>query len=370
MLFTHDTEVALAAAAALVNTMPGSVPGDRDPDRLTSLDELEALYREPGLDRPLRPRCRRARGGPGPAAPAARLLGARRGRRRRPRQRPARRGPRRPPARRPRRRRVARPRDTRRRPAPPADGRRGSDRGHRRRAGRRARPAPRVRGGRLRRRRRRPLAQPLAPLLRGRLRGARPHRRLPRPPVRAPAPEDPPRTEGRMPRARAPRHTPSVLCRSRQTATRAFGGSTGGEAPVCQALPSKRLVTEPSSKTSLIAIETSGAMERTSSLSKRRSSGIGRVLVTMTSSTLHALRRSTAGPERIACVAAMMTRRGALVHEGVGGLGDGARGVDHVVDEHADAALDLTDDAVGDDLVGPVDVARLVDEGERGAAEA
>jgi predicted RNA-binding Zn ribbon-like protein len=44
MLFTHDTEVALAAAAALVNTMPGSVPGDRDPDRLTSLDELEALY--------------------------------------------------------------------------------------------------------------------------------------------------------------------------------------------------------------------------------------------------------------------------------------------------------------------------------------
>src|SRR6476661_6180098 len=48
MLFTHDTEVALAAAAALVNTMPGSVPGDRDPDRLTSLDELAALYRDQG----------------------------------------------------------------------------------------------------------------------------------------------------------------------------------------------------------------------------------------------------------------------------------------------------------------------------------
>lgn len=48
MLFTHDTEVTLAAAAALVNTMPGSVPGDRDPDRLTSLDELEALYRGQG----------------------------------------------------------------------------------------------------------------------------------------------------------------------------------------------------------------------------------------------------------------------------------------------------------------------------------
>ena len=48
MLFTHDTEVALAAAAALVNTMPGSVPGDRDPDHLTSLDELAALYRDQG----------------------------------------------------------------------------------------------------------------------------------------------------------------------------------------------------------------------------------------------------------------------------------------------------------------------------------
>ncbi len=48
MLFTHDTEVALAAAAALVNTMPGSVPGDRDPDRLTSLDELATLYRDQG----------------------------------------------------------------------------------------------------------------------------------------------------------------------------------------------------------------------------------------------------------------------------------------------------------------------------------
>src|SRR4051795_9732425 len=48
MLFTHDTDVALAAAAALVNTMPGSVPGDDDPDRLTTLDELEALYRGQG----------------------------------------------------------------------------------------------------------------------------------------------------------------------------------------------------------------------------------------------------------------------------------------------------------------------------------
>jgi predicted RNA-binding Zn ribbon-like protein len=48
MLFTHDTDVALAGAAALVNTMPGSVPGDSDPDRLTTLAELEALYRAQG----------------------------------------------------------------------------------------------------------------------------------------------------------------------------------------------------------------------------------------------------------------------------------------------------------------------------------
>ena len=60
---------------------------------------------------------------------------------------------------------------------------------------------------------------------------------------------------------------------------------------------------------------------------------------------------------------------GAVGHERVGGLGDRAAGVDHVVDEHADPALDLTDDAVGDGLVGLVDVARLVDERQRRAAE-
>ncbi|MEW1954760.1 CGNR zinc finger domain-containing protein [Terrabacter sp. NPDC080008] len=48
MVFTHDTEEALAAAAALVNTLPGSVPGDADPDRLSSLEELESLYHEQG----------------------------------------------------------------------------------------------------------------------------------------------------------------------------------------------------------------------------------------------------------------------------------------------------------------------------------
>ena len=60
---------------------------------------------------------------------------------------------------------------------------------------------------------------------------------------------------------------------------------------------------------------------------------------------------------------------GTVGHERVGGLGDRAGGVDHVVDEHAPAALDLTDDAVGDHLVGAVDVAGLVDEGQGHPAE-
>jgi predicted RNA-binding Zn ribbon-like protein len=43
MLFTHDTEAALASVAALVNTLPGSVPGDTDPDTLTTVAELDRL---------------------------------------------------------------------------------------------------------------------------------------------------------------------------------------------------------------------------------------------------------------------------------------------------------------------------------------
>lgn len=46
MLFTHDAEEALTWAAALVNTMPGSVPGDLSPDTLTSLDDLGAFFRD------------------------------------------------------------------------------------------------------------------------------------------------------------------------------------------------------------------------------------------------------------------------------------------------------------------------------------
>ncbi len=43
MLFTHDAEVSLQGAVALVNTMAGSVPGDDDVDRLTTVDELDAF---------------------------------------------------------------------------------------------------------------------------------------------------------------------------------------------------------------------------------------------------------------------------------------------------------------------------------------
>src|SRR5699024_7006313 len=60
---------------------------------------------------------------------------------------------------------------------------------------------------------------------------------------------------------------------------------------------------------------------------------------------------------------------GAVGHERVSGLGDRAGRVDHVVDQHAPAALYLADDTVGDALVRPVDVAGLVDEGQRHAAE-
>ena len=108
-------------------------------------------------------------------------------------------------------------------------------------------------------------------------------------------------------------------------------------------------------------------MDRTVSLSKRLSSGIGNVLVRTTSSTLHALSRSTAGPERMAWVAAMMTPWAPSSMSASAAFVI-VPAVDHVIDEHAHAILDLTDDAVRHDLVRPVDVARLVDEGQRRAA--
>ena len=43
-MFTHDAEEALRWGAELVNTMPGSVPGDTTPDSLTTLEELQAFF--------------------------------------------------------------------------------------------------------------------------------------------------------------------------------------------------------------------------------------------------------------------------------------------------------------------------------------
>lgn len=48
LYLTHDTTIALRSAAALVNTLPGSAPGDTDPDRLTTVEELDAFLREWG----------------------------------------------------------------------------------------------------------------------------------------------------------------------------------------------------------------------------------------------------------------------------------------------------------------------------------
>jgi predicted RNA-binding Zn ribbon-like protein len=43
-LFTHDAEEALVWGAELVNTMPGSIPGDRSPDSLATLEDLDAFF--------------------------------------------------------------------------------------------------------------------------------------------------------------------------------------------------------------------------------------------------------------------------------------------------------------------------------------
>ena len=136
-----------------------------------------------------------------------------------------------------------------------------------------------------------------------------------------------------------------------------------------QLRPSNRLVTEPSSKTSLIAWPSSGAIESTVSLSNSCSGRIGSVLVTITSLIRLFFSRSVAGGVSSPCVAATMTSARAGVEQQLGRLDDRAAGVDHVVDQQAAAARDVTDDPVGDDLVGHARVARLVHERDRAAAE-
>ncbi|GAA6526365.1 CGNR zinc finger domain-containing protein [Intrasporangium sp. DVR] len=43
-MFTHDAEEALLWGAELVNTMPGSLPGDTSPDSLTTVEDLAAFF--------------------------------------------------------------------------------------------------------------------------------------------------------------------------------------------------------------------------------------------------------------------------------------------------------------------------------------
>ena len=105
------------------------------------------------------------------------------------------------------------------------------------------------------------------------------------------------------------------------------------------------------------------------SLSNSCSGRIGSVLVTITSLIRLFLSRSTAGAREHAVRRGDDHLGGAGVEEQVGGLGDRAAGVDHVVDQQAAPPVDVTDDPVGDDLVGGVDVARLVHERDVEAAE-
>ena len=68
-MFTHDTEEALEGAAALVNTMPGSVPGDSSPDTLTTLEHLDDLFAAQPWTGRFDHDAPRARGGRGPCGP-------------------------------------------------------------------------------------------------------------------------------------------------------------------------------------------------------------------------------------------------------------------------------------------------------------
>ena len=145
----------------------------------------------------------------------------------------------------------------------------------------------------------------------------------------------------------------------------AHGRSQGG-----QAWPSNIEVTEPSSKTSLIARESSGRDREHGELVEatlaRDRQGVGDHDLGHRG-VLQAVDRGP-GEQRVG--RGDDDARGAVGHQRLGGGHDRAAGVDHVVDEHADAVVDAADDAVGDDLVGPVLAAGLVDEGQRRAAQA
>ena len=156
MVFAHDTEVALAAAAALVNT------ADRGEELLPDVAALDRVRRRPtagpgatsaprpscGAVRALRPRLRRLW-----EADEDEVVDDR--------QRAAARGERAAAARPARRLALPPARDAVRRAAGRPDGRRGGDGDGRRRPGGRAAPAADLRVPRLRQRRGRPVQEPV-----------------------------------------------------------------------------------------------------------------------------------------------------------------------------------------------------------------
>ena len=130
--------------------------------------------------------------------------------------------------------------------------------------------------------------------------------------------------------------------------------------------PLKSSLTDASSKTASIASATIGAIESTRRASNCLSSEIGSVFVTTTSRIGPFFSRSTAGPDSRAWVAMIDTESAPRLGQQLGRADDRARGVDHVVDEQALAARDLTDDLFGDRDVVRALRAALVDEREVG----
>ena len=105
--------------------------------------------------------------------------------------------------------------------------------------------------------------------------------------------------------------------------------------------PPKISLTLLSSKTASMASARTLLTDRTSILSICFSGGSGSVLVTTTLVMTEFLMRSIAGPGQHAVGGRGVDGRGAPLGQQLGGGHERAAGVDHVVDEHAGAALDV-----------------------------
>ena len=174
----------------------------------------------------------------------------------------------------------------------------------------------------------------------------------------------PPR--GRWKQTREPR--PRAACR---TTTGPAGPVPTNPPDQCAGSPfgvgSNRRVTDPSVNTSLIAVASRGAIDSTVSLSiwrgdRQRVSdddlGDGRVGQAL---------RGGIGQDPVGGRHDHIP--GALLEQGLGCLHDRPPGVDHVVDDHAGAALDVTDHLEHPHLVGHVRITALVDDRQRRAQD-